>query len=180
MRPEAVVTDWSLATSLHNTTSPPLPMSVALASMWLSALKFTLVAWCMGPLPCQPPPTQTVPPPVAPLASIRVPLSKISSSLSNSTRPPRLRLLLVRSTALLMISLDGAGCSGALGKAGWPLDWTWTRPPPLTPEASSTASVMCKVCSATTSITPPLAGVSGFSRALYIEGLGVSKATAST
>ena len=81
------VTELAFNTLLHSTTLPPLPLSVALASMTLSALMVTRVAWRIVPLPCQSPPINTMPPPLAPRASMWVPLASVMSSPSSRTRP---------------------------------------------------------------------------------------------
>ncbi len=72
--------------------------------MRLSALMATVVAWRSGPLPCQPPPIHTVPPFVAPVASIKVPVSRLMSSPSTATRPAWARALLARNTVLVLNS----------------------------------------------------------------------------
>ena len=63
MRPSTCVTPLALCTSLHNTTLPPSPLSVALASMLAPCAIVTCTAWRVSPWPCQSPPTSTVPPP---------------------------------------------------------------------------------------------------------------------
>lgn len=53
----------------------------------------TVLAWAMSPLPCQSPPTSTVPPPVAPFANSCEPGFSPMLSASNRMRPPRLTRL---------------------------------------------------------------------------------------
>ena len=96
MRPPTCVTLLAFFTSLHNTTLPPTPWLVALASMLAPCAMATCVAWRMSPLPCQSPPTNTVPPPVAPLASILLVLDSTILSPISTILPP----LLVRLVAL--------------------------------------------------------------------------------
>ena len=96
-RPLAVVTLSALCTSLHSTTRPPSPARVALASMCAPAAMVTVVAAGVGcavaassgsALPCQPPPTRTLPPPWAPLASMRLPSVSTICSPCRLTWPP--------------------------------------------------------------------------------------------
>ena len=120
-----MVTELALSIALQSTTCPPSPFSVALASMVLSALMVTVVAWRMVPPPCQSPPISTVPPLVAPLASTKVAVSRVMSSPSTSTRPAWPRGLLTRKTVLVLSStapLTGlwAGFAGLFAGAGTP------------------------------------------------------------
>ena len=145
---------------------PPSPCSVALASRVTVLPMWVRMAWGMASPstrndgltpPCQSPPTRIVPPPSAPVASTRVPLSRLMSSLVSVTRPPRprrelaLRLLLVR-----MAWLGGAGTVGASGAAG---EAGLSLPPP---KASSAATLLARVaarlslsCGPRSSMLPP-------------------------
>ena len=104
MLPLATVWLLGLLMSEYSTTCPPSPACVALASMVAPAAIVTLVAWRISPLPCQSPPTSTVPPPVAPPASIRLPAASVMSSPSSTILPPRLTRLLASSLPLLRIT----------------------------------------------------------------------------
>ena len=76
--------------SLQNTTWPPLPLPVASARAVTLASAVTLVALAMAASwPCQPPPTLTVPPPVAPLASSSAPPSSAMVLPVTTMAPPR-------------------------------------------------------------------------------------------
>ena len=86
--PCAVVRPPSRVTSLHSTTLPPSPCVVALASMRALPSMSTVVAAYSPSPPCQPPPTRTRPPPVAPLASSRVWSCNRRSSPSKVIDPP--------------------------------------------------------------------------------------------
>ena len=77
-----------LVTSDHNTAVPPLPLWVAETSIFAPRSIVTVVAWCRAPLPCQPPPTSTVPPPVAPEASSVLPLARVIWSPARVIAPP--------------------------------------------------------------------------------------------
>ena len=107
----------SLVTSLHNTTLPPSPCCVALASIDAPCAIITLVAWYTPLLPCQSPPTSTVAPPNAPVASMWVLSPSSRSSPVMTTLPPvprRLRVL--KDVAPLSVTLSGSrvGASGLL------------------------------------------------------------------
>jgi len=77
---------WSLD---HTTTLPPLPLTVASASIVAPACT---VVWeasgTAGSAPCSPPPIKAVPPPLGPLTSILEPLFKVMSSATIWTWPP--------------------------------------------------------------------------------------------
>ena len=77
-----------LCTSLHSTTLPPSPLCVALASMLAPSCMVTVVAWRRLPLPCQSPPTSTVPPPVAPVAWSCAPVCRAMCSAVRVISPP--------------------------------------------------------------------------------------------
>lgn len=70
MLPDTCVRPIGFRTSLHNTAVPPSPRCVALTSMLAPVSTVVLVACFSGPDPCQPPPTSTSPPPVAPEAVV--------------------------------------------------------------------------------------------------------------
>ena len=82
MLPLATVWLLGLLMSEYSTTCPPSPACVALASMVAPAYIVTCTAWRIAPLPCQSPPTSTVPPPVGPLASILLVAARVMSSAS--------------------------------------------------------------------------------------------------
>ena len=71
-------------------TWPPAPLRRALASM---LVVFAMTVCCASLIavssPCKPPPTETVPPPVAPLASIEVVSNSPTRSALTATVPPR-------------------------------------------------------------------------------------------
>ena len=110
--PCTVVTDSAFLMSLHNTTVPPWPLSVALASMVAVASMVTVVAcWPGWPVacskgsavPCQLPPTSTVPPPWLPVASIRLPACNETCSPCKLTLPPWPCALLTFSVPLFSV-----------------------------------------------------------------------------
>src|SRR5512143_1704810 len=69
-------------------TVPPFPL--VCASAWMVALAATVVfcADAYGPLPCNPPPTLTVPPPASPEASITAPSATVTEFPASATVPP--------------------------------------------------------------------------------------------
>ncbi|CAN1572311.1 hypothetical protein MCEMAEM4_03360 [Burkholderiaceae bacterium] len=70
--------------------------------MLAPASMVTLVACRMLPLPCQSPPTSTVPPPDAPLASILLVRVRVMSSPSKTILPPLLTKLLASKVPLFL------------------------------------------------------------------------------
>ena len=78
-----------VVSSLQNTTLPPSPLPVASARTDTLPSAVTVVALAMPlSLPCQPPPTFTVPPPVAPLASSVAPPSSAIDRPVTTIEPP--------------------------------------------------------------------------------------------
>ena len=102
--PSTRVTLPSLVMSDHSTALPPLPLCVALTSIFAPCSMVTVVAWCRVPLPCQSPPTSTVPPPVVPLASSVLPLASVMWSPSSTILPPLLTSPLASIVPLLLIT----------------------------------------------------------------------------
>ena len=86
--PATLVVVSKLCASLHNTTLPPSPTVVALALISAPACMSTVEACCKLPLPCQSPPTSTVPPPACPEALMRESLGKVILSPTTVTLPP--------------------------------------------------------------------------------------------
>ena len=74
--------------SAHTATSPPLPLSVALALMLACGPTTVRLAFCTSPTPCMPPPMCTVPPPAVPEASMDALSNRPTRSPSTLTVPP--------------------------------------------------------------------------------------------
>ena len=156
MLPSKRVTLSAFLALLQSTTLPPSPPSSALAAMLAPACMVRVVAWCRSPLPCQSPPTSTLPPPLVPLASSAVVSFRPMSSPSRVMLPPvprrpRVLMLVVPVKASLPGSGAGSGAVGALGAAA--LASSVMRPP-MPPAALSCASVRV-ICAACTAMLPP-------------------------
>ncbi len=88
MAPPTRVREPASSTSDHSTTSPPSPAWLAEASISAPAAMVTESACGIAPPPCQAPPTCTVPPPDAPVASMRLSSARRMSLPAMATLPP--------------------------------------------------------------------------------------------